>query len=73
MTPYDARKPKSELEVKHNVLLNAKFDSIDIGDKVKIYTKKKQFAKEHVPAWSKIDDEVENIDETRGQLFLYIN
>lgn len=73
MTPYDARKPKNELEVKHNILLNAKFNrkypDIDIGDKVKIYTKKKQFDKEHVPVWSKIDYEVENIEETRGQQF----
>jgi hypothetical protein len=39
MTPYDARKPKNQLIVKHNLELNAKrgriYPDINIGDKVK--------------------------------------
>ena len=73
MTPYDARKPKNELEVKHNIILkakhNRKYPDINVGDKAKIYTKKKIFHKEHVSVWSKDSYEVVSIDVTHGQQF----
>jgi hypothetical protein len=73
MTPYDARKPKNELEVKQHIVLKAKhnrlYPDINIGDKVKIYVKKKTFDKEHVPVWSKDSYEVESIDMLHDQQF----
>ena len=49
MTPYDARKPKTHDLVLHNIELKAKYNrvypDIHIGDKVKIYTKKKDLKK----------------------------
>ena len=73
MTPYDARKPKNQLIVQNNIIANAKrnriYPDINVGDKVKIYTKKKLFHKEHISVWSKDSHEVENIDESHDQLF----
>ena len=49
-------KDKSLLAVKQNLELHTKHDrlhlNINIGDKVKIYTKKKRFDKERKSVWS---------------------
>ena len=66
-------KPKNELSVKHNIILHAKhnrmYPDINIGDKVRIYTKKKTFGKAHKSVWSKDSYEVVSIDVTHGQQF----
>ena len=73
MTPYEARKPKNHLMVKNNITAKAKrkrlYPDINIGDMVKIYTKKKSFHKEHISVWSKDSYEVESIDVSHGQHF----
>ena len=45
------------------------YPDINIGDMVKIYTKKKLFHKEHISVWSKDSYEVESIDVSHGQHF----
>ena len=64
MTPNDARAKKNFLEVKTNLELNRiskrKYPEINVGDSVRIYTKKKNFQKERVPVWS---DNVYKVDE----------
>ena len=73
MTPYDAMKPKNHLLVKNNIISKAKrnriYPDINVGDRVKIYTKKKLFHKEHVSVWSKDSYEVVDIDISHGQQF----
>ena len=73
MTPYDARKPKNHDLVLHNIELKAKhnrvYPDIHIGDKVKIYTKKKRFEKERVSVWSKDSYDIEDIKDSHGQTF----
>ena len=73
MTPYDATKPQNHLLVKNNIISKAKrnriYPDINVGDRVKIYTKKKLFHKEHVSVWSKDSYEVVDIDISHGQQF----
>ena len=73
MTPHDARKPKNRDLVLHNIELKAKhnrvYPDIHIGDKVKIYTKKKRFEKERVSVWSKDSYDIEDIKDSHGQTF----
>ena len=73
MTLYEARKPKNQLIVENNLEAKAKrnrlYPNINVGDKVKIYTKKKTFHKEHISVWSKDSHEIESIDESHGQQF----
>ena len=51
MTPYEARKERNHIDVKQNLELRAKhtrkYPDINVGDKVKIYTTKKIFDKQH--------------------------
>ena len=64
---------KNQLIVENNIRANAKrnrlYPDINVGDKVKIYTKKKTFHKEHISVWSKDSHEIESIDESHGQQF----
>ena len=56
MTPDNARQPKNRLDVKLQLELHRKnkrkYPDIKEGDKVRIYTKKKNFQKERIPIWS---------------------
>ena len=65
--------PKNHSMVKNNITAKAKrkrlYPDINIGDIVKIYTKKKLFHKEHISVWSKDSYEVESIDVSHGQHF----
>ena len=71
MTPMQAREPKNLIKVKLHLELKRKstrkYPDIEIGSKVKIYTKKKQFEKEHVPVWPKETHVVEDISESMNQ------
>ena len=64
---------KNQLMVKNNITAKAKnkrlYPDINIGDMVKIYTKKKLFHKEHISVWSKDSYEVQSIDLSHGQHF----
>ena len=74
MTPYDAKKEKNHLVVSHKLQLrarhNRRYPELSVGDKVKIYIKKKRFEKERVSVWSKEMYKVERIDDLQGQ-YLY--
>ena len=73
MTPYEARQDKKILNVKQNLELHAKHDrlypNINVGDKVKIYTKKKIFDKQHKSVWSDDSYSVDCIESSHGQSF----
>ena len=73
MTPYEARKERSHIDVTQNLELRAKhtrtYHDINVGDKVKIYTKKKRFDKERKSVWSADSYDVEGIEPTYGQSF----
>ena len=71
MTPYEATKERShitqnlELRAKHT----RKYPDINVGDKVKIYTKKKRFDKERKSVWSSDSYDVEGTESSHGQSF----
>ena len=73
MTPYEARKERNHIDVKQNLELRAKhtrkYPDINVGDKVKIYTKKKRFDKERKSVWSSDSYNVEGIESSHGQSF----
>ena len=73
MTPYEAKKDKKMLNAKQHLELHARHDrlylDINVGDKVKIYTKKKIFGKQHKSVWSVESYNVDSIDSSHGQLF----
>ena len=77
MTPHDASLDKNSLNVKLKLEMNRKnnrkYPDINIGDKVKIYRKKKQFAKERVSVWSDGIYSINKIEETMGQQFYYVD
>ena len=76
-TPNEARKEKNLLEVKSNLEMHRinkrKYPDINVGDKVKIYTKKASFKamKERYSVWSDSSYEVEKIEDKLGQKFYY--
>ena len=63
LTPNEARNKKNELNVKLNLTLHKKhtrkYPLIQIGDRVKIYRKKKTVEKERTSTWSENTYEVE--------------
>jgi hypothetical protein len=77
MTPDNARQPKNRLDVKLQLELHRKskrkYPEIKEGDKVRIYTKKKNFQKERIPVWSENLFTVDKIEEKNNQNFYYLN
>ena len=71
MTPDEAAKPKNEIEVKMNLLLKKRHDRIyptlESGDKVNNFRKKKKGEKERSSVWSEEHYVVENISKEHGQ------
>jgi len=77
MTPEDAKKAHNQTEVRvrleaHSVK-KRKYPDVAVGDLVRIYTKKKNFKKEHVPVWSQNKYKITKIDESHGQKFYYVD
>ena len=72
-TPNEARQEKNELTIKLNMELhkkhNRKYPVIQLGDKVKIYRKKKTGEKERTSHFNDEVYEVEKISESLGQTF----
>ena len=70
-TPIEARKDKNAFNVRLNLLLHKRHDRLypplGVGDKVKLYKKKKTFDKETKSVWSANEYEVENIEDSLGQ------
>ncbi len=73
MTPQDAMKPQNQIAAKLNMELKArhsrKYEKIEVGSKVKLYRKKKNFEKERTSSWSVATYTVEAIKESLGQIF----
>ena len=76
LTPSEARDKKNILTVKTNLELHRvkkrKYPDINVGDSVRVYTKKKNFQKERVPVWSENKYKVEDITENFNQKFYHI-
>ena len=49
-----------------------KYPEIEVGDNVRIYTKKKNFKKDHVSVWSDPIYEVEEITENFNHKFYHV-
>jgi hypothetical protein len=62
MTPNEARKDSNTMTVKTKLEVNRvqkrKYPNMEEGDEVRIYTKRKNFAKERVPVWSETKHKV---------------
>ena len=75
-TPNEARNNKNELNVKINMLMhsknNRKYQLLKIGDKVKIYRKKRTGEKEHTSYWSEDSYELEEITRSLGQPYFKV-
>ena len=76
-TPNDAVKPSNKLDVKLNLELVAKrlrkYPEVKVGDKVRVFKKKKDYAKERISIWDSEDRTVEEIIEYNGQPFYKVN
>ena len=63
MTPKEAMKEKNELKARQNITNQAtrarKYPDRSVGDKVKIYRKRKPGEKERVGVWGKESHEIE--------------
>ena len=77
MTPEQATDPKNEAHVRAMLEINAirkrKYPDIKVGDRVKIYKKKKVFDKERISVWTELSYEVEDIKDEKGQDFYYLS
>jgi hypothetical protein len=77
LTPHDALKPSNKIAVKLNLELAAKhlrkYPEVKVGDKVRVYKKRKGYAKERISIWEPEDRTVEEIIEYRGQHFYKVN
>jgi hypothetical protein len=75
-TPNEARNNKNELNVKINMLMhskhNRKYPMLKIGDKVKIYRKKRTGEKSHTSYWSEDSYELEEITRSLGQPYFKV-
>ena len=76
-TPDQARQPKNELNVRLNLELNRvtkrKYPNIEVGDKVRIYRKRKNFEKGvRVPVWSEPIYTMEKVEDSMGQKLYYV-
>ena len=76
-TPAEARKTDNEFNVIINLLLNKQrsriYPILNVGDKVKIYRKKKIHEKERHTTWSENSYEIENISKSLGQPYFKLN
>ena len=77
MTPDEATKPENHLNVKLNLELHRKhsrtYPAVKVGDKVRIYRKKRLGEKEDVSQWSNAIHSVENISHWGGQDFYKVS
>jgi hypothetical protein len=76
-TPAEARLTSNELKIKLNMELHKKssrkYPPLDVGDRVKIYKKRKTGEKQQVSLWSDNAYEVEEITELHGQNYYKVN
>ena len=73
MTPEEAMKPRNQMKVKAQLeikrISKRKYPDINVGDKVKLFTKKDKLDKERKPVWSAKSYIVESITESHGQKY----
>ena len=71
MTPKEATKPENDHDVRTNLIIHSikkrKYPELNVGDKVKIYRKRKKFDKERVPVWEDDYTTITDIKEAHGQ------
>jgi hypothetical protein len=71
MTPKEATKPENDHDVRTNLIIQSikkrKYPELNVGDKVKIYRKRKKFDKERVPVWEDDYTTITDIIEAHGQ------
>ena len=76
-TPAEARLTSNELKIKLNMELHKKssrkYPPLDVGDRVKIYKKRKTGEKQQVSLWSDNAYEIEEITELHGQNYYKVN
>ena len=76
MTPKEAMKETNELKARQNMEQQAsrtrKYPPIEIGDRVKIYRKRKAGEKERVSVWQPEIEEVERIEKKVNQTMFYL-
>jgi hypothetical protein len=74
LTPHDALKPSNKIAVKLNLELAAKhlrkYPEVKVGDKVRVYKKREDYAKERISIWEPDDRIVEEIIEYRDSIFI---
>ena len=72
-TPSEATKPQNEFNVRINLLLHKKhtriYPQLEIGNKVKIFRKKKINEKERTSHWSDDSYDIEKIGKSFGQTY----
>ena len=56
-----------------NAVRKRKYPDIKVGDRVKVYKKKKVFDKERISVWTELSYEVEEIKDEKGQEFYYLS
>ena len=71
MTPNEARKEENDFEVRTNLeikrISTRKYPELNVGDKVRIYKKRKAFDKERVGVWEDGYRRITQIIESHGQ------
>ena len=76
-TPAEARKPDNYILVRINLELNRnqnrRYPDINVGDKIKIYKKKKLFDKENKSVWLPGNHQVEELISKFGQTFYKVS
>ena len=76
MTPKEAMKEKNELKAKNNMHQQAvrtrNYPNISVGDKVKIYRKRKPGEKERVSQWLPQIQEIERIEQKNRASLFYV-
>jgi hypothetical protein len=71
MTPNEARRPENDHDVRTSLVIHSvkkrTYPDLAVGDKVRIYRKRKNFDKERVPVWEDGYTKITDIIESHGQ------
>jgi hypothetical protein len=77
LTPEDAKKEENEFFAKTNLevkrISNRKYPELAVGNRVKVYKKKRKGAKEHVSFWEDQPRTVTSIQIKHGQKLYSLN
>jgi hypothetical protein len=77
MTPNEARKEENDFDVRTNLeiqrISTRKYHELKVGEKVRVYKKRKAFDKERVGVWEDGWRKIESIVESHGQKLYKVN